>query len=522
MFDKPIRPSNPTTRQLDSGILQEARPLPRIRTPLLVQPRPAHPAAAPCTRQTHTRAHRTPTTGGSCLRHVRSTAVAVLLHRCRTLATQVSYLVRAQSPPTTSFCAPLQPTVLHLIRSLVLGSLVFTTSCASGTAGDLAPAHAPTPIRITSGPTADISFFRLLIDVPFGTRVGHHHRGLLKVRDHPHVWDSGPSTAPDLFRREASALLRQQGYSVLGSDNPLFGDDRGATAQYQLGGTIAHLAFDTYDSLAGNYAEALLDLEWQLFDTRQDSVVFVVRTRGYARRGSHDPGTVMAAFRDGLARLLSDSTFVAHVTATNQSDKASLNSDVAMAECHLAEPVALPIDLERLFRSIVIVRPGMTFGSGVIVSPQGHILTAAHVVAGLLVVPVRLRTGIELDAQVIATQEDQDVALLKIAGDRHECLPIADSRPGIGTDLFAVGSPRSDELAFSVTGGIVSGFRQIDGNEYIQTDASLNPGNSGGPLVTVDGVVIGIVSWKYTDTEGIAFGVPGDVVKRTLRITDTK
>ena len=89
-------------------------------------------------------------------------------------------------------------------------------------------------------------------------------------------------------------------------------------------------------------------------------------------------------------------------------------------------------------------------------------------------------------------------------------MPVSAGNPERGTDLFAVGHPLGEGLSFSVSRGIVSGFREMDGVRFIQTDASLNPGNSGGPLLDMNGHLVAIVVWKAVgaDLEGLGFGVP--------------
>jgi hypothetical protein len=91
----------------------------------------------------------------------------------------------------------------------------------------------------------------------------------------------------------------------------------------------------------------------------------------------------------------------------------------------------------------------------------------------------------------------------------------------LGTEVYAIGSPASEKLAFSLTRGIVSGLRDFDGRKYLQTDASISPGNSGGPLVDKQGRAAAIVSWKVAarSIEGVAFGVPVEDALRGLSLS---
>ena len=163
-----------------------------------------------------------------------------------------------------------------------------------------------------------------------------------------------------------------------------------------------------------------------------------------------------------------------------------------------------------------------SLGTGVVIVDNGTILTNLHVVAGSRKVKVRFWNGFETEAQVIGTQPENDLAVLKAAQlpDDLQAATMrstADLRPG--DEVVAVGYPFG--IGPSVSAGVVSGlkreFRSPDGESrlrnLIQFDAAANPGNSGGPLVTMDGHVVGIVTAILNPSEqrtfiGIGFAVP--------------
>ena len=159
----------------------------------------------------------------------------------------------------------------------------------------------------------------------------------------------------------------------------------------------------------------------------------------------------------------------------------------------------------------VLIESGERLGSGVLVSADGFVLTAAHVIDPRQSTTVQFDGSAPLRAVVVRMHESSDVALLRLeSGKRHPCAEIKINEPTVGDDVFAIGSPLGKELSFSLTRGIVSGVRRIEGETYLQTDASINRGNSGGPLIDASGRIAAIVTWKVADTgvEGIAFGVP--------------
>jgi hypothetical protein len=188
--------------------------------------------------------------------------------------------------------------------------------------------------------------------------------------------------------------------------------------------------------------------------------------------------------------------------------------------CRDASP-SLPTDAEHALAATVIIRTQRGQGSGVIISPDGYILTAAHV-ATQNEVKVRLYSQEVVTAEVVRLDEAKDVALLRFK-DRtltHRCLKLSSRKAKVGEDVYVLGTPAGEELAFSVSRGIVSGVRQFNGGEVLQTDAAVNPGNSGGPLVGNEGEVLAIASFKiaHKDMEGLGFGVPVEAALRALSL----
>jgi len=161
--------------------------------------------------------------------------------------------------------------------------------------------------------------------------------------------------------------------------------------------------------------------------------------------------------------------------------------------------------------------PMRGIGSGFIVSPDGYILTNAHVVDGAKEVQVKLTDRREFTAKVVGTDPKSDVALVKIDATGLPVVHIGESKHiKVGQWVAAVGSPFGFEN--TVTAGIVSATsRALPGDSYvpfIQTDVAVNPGNSGGPLFDVNGNVIGINSQIYSQSGGymgLSFAIPIDV-----------
>lgn len=161
-------------------------------------------------------------------------------------------------------------------------------------------------------------------------------------------------------------------------------------------------------------------------------------------------------------------------------------------------------------------------GSGFLISKDGYVLTNNHVVEGATSVVVRLIDRREYDAEVIGTDPQSDLALLKIKEKNLPFLKFANSEKAkVGEWVLAIGSPFG--LDYSVSAGIISAIgRSIpsEGNQnyvpFIQTDVAINPGNSGGPLFNLDGDVVGINSQIYTRSGGsigLSFAIPSNLAK---------
>lgn len=164
-------------------------------------------------------------------------------------------------------------------------------------------------------------------------------------------------------------------------------------------------------------------------------------------------------------------------------------------------------------------------GSGVVVRPNGYIVTNNHVVARADELTVVMADGTEHDAEVVGTDRFSDLAVIKIDAEGLTSVSYGNSENvRTGQWVLAFGSPLSRDLENTVTAGIVSAKGRVSDNttqlntyaEFIQTDAAINPGNSGGPLVNLRGELIGINSAIYSRTQqyaGIGFAIPVNLVR---------
>ncbi|MFW3961902.1 S1C family serine protease [Acinetobacter radioresistens] len=163
-----------------------------------------------------------------------------------------------------------------------------------------------------------------------------------------------------------------------------------------------------------------------------------------------------------------------------------------------------------------------SLGSGVVVRPDGYILTNNHVVAQAEQIVVALNDGRRAEAKIIGTDPDTDLAVIKIELDKLPVLPFKLSGNEVGDVVLAIGNPFG--VGQTVTQGIISATGRSDlgintYEDFIQTDAAINPGNSGGALIDVAGNLIGVNTAIFSQTGGslgIGFAIPAKVCQQVL------
>lgn len=202
-------------------------------------------------------------------------------------------------------------------------------------------------------------------------------------------------------------------------------------------------------------------------------------------------------------------------------------------ELVLSAPAGGELSLQEIYERVSPAVVGITalheeleysWGTGVVFTADGYIITNTHILAGCDGARVAFMDGAEYEALLIGADEASDIAVLKIDG---EGLPYAEFGVSdtlrVGDEAIAIGNPLGEEYAGTMTNGIISAIsRSVSNNGHamtlLQTNAALNEGNSGGPLVNAYGQVIGITNMKimgvFTSTvEGIGFAIPSAVVK---------
>jgi len=318
------------------------------------------------------------------------------------------------------------------------------------------------------------------------------------------TWQGGRAAQElSAFTTPFKTELESAGYKVVtpGEDN-LF-DSNAGSADYEAAAVINGARFDgcvsngAYFSNIGSVrGDGSLTIEWQLYSRIRKQVVAHVSTGGNSKLENSVPGGVSRliteAFASNVRALAANADFRAALSAP----KAVTNGFVAPGQqskiALLGSLKAGPRHIDDAVGGVVTILTGTGSGSGVLVSEDGYVLTNAHVVGDDKEVRVRWSDGIETLAQVVRVAKDRDVAIIKTnARDRT---PLAIKRGAVtpGQRVYAIGSPKGKAFQGTVSSGIISANRIVDGLRYIQSDTTVSHGSSGGALLDETGSVIGL------------------------------
>lgn len=282
----------------------------------------------------------------------------------------------------------------------------------------------------------------------------------------------------------------------------------------------------TFHSVGNTMFYCDLTIEWQLLDYYMQPIY---KTRTSSTSGQYlvfipksEKNGRYYAIKDAMELAFLEVMRKDEVQALLQRETLLENPD-ELGPIFINKPTNVVASLGDAIESSVTIKNKDGHGSGFIISNDGYIVTNYHVVAGVEDMTVVFSNGIELgDVEVVRVSKSHDLALLKVNLKSIRAFNLNDSKTiEIGKDIFAVGTPTSQDLAQTITRGIISAKRKLDNqNDLLQIDASINGGNSGGAIIDKNGLVIGVVSSKIRGEgiEGIAFGIPAYEIFEQLKV----
>ena len=376
---------------------------------------------------------------------------------------------------------------------------------------------------------------KVIIEAKSGEKVGElNNKGDIK----PFIIDKPIAIATSEFNELADEELTRSGYRTKAKPR-LFANEVGEEEpQFLLGAELKKLEINylVLDSIESNgvlknspvpVLSCNLEMQWQVYSRKKRSVILRTSTKGQAASFSYIEleKILKDAVRDALINLGFDTTLRNTIRSGMSSQSYSLSQikKITLTQEKTETYPDYAAMIQKKLLSCVTIFSSGGHGSGFIISTEGHILTNYHVIDGEKELTIKFENGFEFPAEVISFDEEYDVALLKIKGSGFKGLPLNTNMAGVGTDVTAIGTPAKIELGQTVTKGIISGKREIEGKIFYQTDVSVSPGNSGGPLINAKGEVIGIITWglRGDGIQGLNFAIPISVALEKLGITFT-
>lgn len=272
-----------------------------------------------------------------------------------------------------------------------------------------------------------------------------------------------------------------------------------------------------------NFSESQTEIEWEFLDIYGQTLYkkIINSTSGQFATAFYKEASVKESIYDAIT-----SSFLNFINEKKVRELLTITNEKAVKLPVLNIPTGKTnTTLQDALNSTVTIKTKNGHGSGFVVSNNGYIVTNFHVVANEKENNIKVIDNFsnEYDVKIIRKNENFDLALLKIEKQFDKHFKLIDNKNyDVGQDIFVIGTPKTIELGQTITKGIISGERSKNNISYIQIDASVNGGNSGGPLVNKDGVLLGVVNAKLSGIgiEGIGFSIPAQKIKECLNISN--
>lgn len=417
----------------------------------------------------------------------------------------------------------------HLPFCLLIGVLFL--ACLHKTPSTFEAEPEPQPISLGNLGSHPLIFRNVSYRIPTGTILGEVRIGR-RVIDEMR-WSVAQSKAID-FNVSVTDGLRNLGYNMRDSADALFDPAGEVKIRYVMAAIVHTVALDfEYKSsrrrrLTEGVGTADVEVEVQLHDAVANKTVYTRTFSGHGEDRGLKPNPIIEAVVMAILKTTTDPKFVELISKSPRQENSSQSpmDQVEVTTCPRDKSVSLPRDLPEMLEAVLEIQVGGIIGTGVIVSPDGWIVTAAHVVEDASEIWVRFENGAQVPATLQRSNTEFDVALLRVNGRDYPCSRMRNAAEDLelGSDVFAINIALGENRKPTVTRGVVSGYPEQNGKRFIQSDASVNPGSSGGPLFASDGTIAGITVAKVMGLgiEGLGFAVPiRDVVRHlSVRLRD--
>jgi S1-C subfamily serine protease len=321
----------------------------------------------------------------------------------------------------------------------------------------------------------------------------------------------------------AQQSLKSYGYPLASqAQASAFDTDVKDPARFRVGGVLKELKTRICTGRGGQEGWVYAKFDWMLYDDKAKSVVLQRVTEGVYASKDKIPDLTSRAFAMSFENFLASGEVLTAMTAAPPVETAQAAAAPASAASSTAggapsqslvlaggtvAPGGAQKNQARLRAAVVTLEAVGGMGSGFYIDREGYLLTNFHVVQGAKFVKVKLQNGDKLVAEVVKVSEPDDIALLKSAPVDLDPLAVRPDALDVGEDVFAIGTPLG-LLDSTMTRGILSADRKIQGRHLLQSDAAVTFGSSGGPLLDSAGRVIGITRSGFGGSGGFNVFVP--------------
>jgi len=328
-----------------------------------------------------------------------------------------------------------------------------------------------------------------------------------------------------IFSYQLDKVLKETGY--IDTVNVIFQDNQNSLL---LSAEVKSIVFYHVSSTIGIYTASIgffnickSDIKWNVMNTYGE-IVKSINVRSQSGEFINSDNDIQKMLGDMIENSLNQVLSNNEIASFAKMEKGDNSSKLALTS--IAKPSSVLLNAGEAQNATVIVKTDDGHGSGFAVSNDGYIITNYHVIASKdpnkpNAATVILGDGSKVKATVVKVNKPRDLALLKIDSKFEKCFAIPAQKNFTPLEeVYVMGAPKSIELGQSASKGIISSERNINNVNVIQTNISVSPGNSGGPMFNKDGKLYGVVESKLVGSgaEGVAFCIPAYHILEYLNI----
>lgn len=389
---------------------------------------------------------------------------------------------------------------------LSIASLIALTGCQT-TVNQVA--HKPAIEISNQDDLKPIAITKVVAKIKRGAEIGAIQFGAFCIDQGKINWKSGGKVnlsteeLVDVFKDE----LELNGWPVVGSTDDLFSGYDVSGAEILVAAKISQIESAVCYPMTGfgNFTDAKgsmrIDVDWQIYNPARKEIIGELSSSGSAEVGSMTSGVEYELLNNSFAaavnNLIATQKFLS-LAERNKNTPSSKQVAISTTIPNSHNTSQSPNDsINIATNSTVTIRTSVGHGSGFVIGDGNYVITNSHVIGQAKHATLITNSGIKIDADVLSSDKARDVALLKLNHVRLLPLHLDLKKPALAQTVYAIGSPLNESLSGSVTKGIISSIRTVDGYEWLQSDVAINPGNSGGPLINESGSVIGISTASY-------------------------